>query len=117
MRLLYIASKLVLTMKLHDKVALVTGSARGIGWEMIQAFAQEGAKVAICDLSQSDVDGAIARLGLPPETVLGVEADVGEDLLVAVRRRGIGGDVVAGPDQVSAQFVVLGGLVLDHVDR
>jgi 3-oxoacyl-[acyl-carrier protein] reductase len=63
-------------MKLHDKVALVTGSARGLGWEMIQAFAQEGAKVAICDLSQSDVDGAIARLGLPAEKVLGVRADV-----------------------------------------
>jgi len=43
---------------------------------MIQAFAQEGAKVAICDLSQSDVDGAIARLGLPAEKVLGVRADV-----------------------------------------
>ena len=63
-------------MKLHDKVALITGSARGLGWEMVQAFAQEGAKVAICDLSQSDVDGAIARLGLPGEKVLGVEADV-----------------------------------------
>ncbi len=63
-------------MKLHDKVALVTGSARGLGWEMIQAFAQEGAKVAICDLSQSDVDDAAARLGLPAEKVLGVKADV-----------------------------------------
>jgi len=63
-------------MKLDDKVALVTGSARGIGWEMIQAFAQEGAKVAICDLSQSDVDGAGARLGLLQEKVLGVKADV-----------------------------------------
>jgi NAD(P)-dependent dehydrogenase (short-subunit alcohol dehydrogenase family) len=63
-------------MKLDDKVALVTGSARGLGWEMIQAFAQEGAKVAICDLSQRDVDGAIVSLGLPRETVLGVEADV-----------------------------------------
>jgi NAD(P)-dependent dehydrogenase (short-subunit alcohol dehydrogenase family) len=63
-------------MKLSDKVALVTGSARGLGWEMIQAFAQEGARVTICDLSQPDVDGAAARLGLPPEKVLGVKADV-----------------------------------------
>jgi NAD(P)-dependent dehydrogenase (short-subunit alcohol dehydrogenase family) len=63
-------------MKLHDKVALVTGSARGLGWEMIEAFAQEGAKVAICDLSQSDVDDAAAKLGLPAEKVLGVKADV-----------------------------------------
>jgi NAD(P)-dependent dehydrogenase (short-subunit alcohol dehydrogenase family) len=63
-------------MKLHDKVALITGSARGLGWEMIQAFAQEGAKVVICDLSQSDVDAAAAKLGLPPEKVLGVKTDV-----------------------------------------
>jgi NAD(P)-dependent dehydrogenase (short-subunit alcohol dehydrogenase family) len=63
-------------MKLDDKVALITGSARGLGWEMVQAFAQEGASVAICDLSQSDVDGAAGRLGLPPEKVLGVKADV-----------------------------------------
>ncbi|HEY7320748.1 MAG TPA: SDR family oxidoreductase [Candidatus Binatia bacterium] len=63
-------------MKLHDKVALVTGSARGLGWEMIQAFTEEGARVALCDLSQSDIDGALARLGLPKEKVLGIEADV-----------------------------------------
>jgi 3-oxoacyl-[acyl-carrier protein] reductase len=63
-------------MKLYDKIALVTGSARGIGWEIIQAFALEGARVAICDLSQAEVDGAATRLGLPPEKVLGVKADV-----------------------------------------
>jgi NAD(P)-dependent dehydrogenase (short-subunit alcohol dehydrogenase family) len=63
-------------MKLHDKVALVTGSARGLGWEMVQAFGQEGAKVVFCDLSQSDVDAAVAKLGSPAEKVLGVKADV-----------------------------------------
>ena len=63
-------------MKLDDKVALVTGSARGLGWEIIQAFAQEGATVTLCDLSQADVDGAAARLGLPAEKILAVEADV-----------------------------------------
>jgi NAD(P)-dependent dehydrogenase (short-subunit alcohol dehydrogenase family) len=66
-------------MKLDDKVALVTGSARGLGWEIIQAFAQEGAKVTMCDLSQADVDGAAARLGLPAEKVFALEADVTEE--------------------------------------
>ena len=63
-------------MKLHDKVTLVTGSVRGIGWEIVQAFAKEGAKVVICDLSLSDVDETAARLELPRDKVLGVQADV-----------------------------------------
>ena len=63
-------------MKLDGKVALVTGSARGLGWEIVQIYAAEGAKVAICDLTQADVDKAAERLALPPEKILGVKADV-----------------------------------------
>ena len=63
-------------MKLSDKVALVTGSARGLGWEIVRAFAEEGARVAICDLTQSDADQAVAKLGLPAARVVGIKADV-----------------------------------------
>ena len=63
-------------MKLIGKVACVTGSVRGIGWEIVRAYAQEGARVVICDLHQADVDVALARLSLPAEKVLGVRADV-----------------------------------------
>ncbi len=63
-------------MKLSGKVACVTGSVRGIGWEILQAYAKEGAQVVICDLYQTDVDSALARLSLPAEKVLGVRADV-----------------------------------------
>ncbi len=58
--------------KLTDKVAIVTGSVRGIGWEIAHAYAQENTRVVICDLLESDVDEAVARLGLPAERVLGV---------------------------------------------
>src|SRR5687768_18442387 len=74
--ILYIAYTSVCTMKLDGKIAIVTGSARGLGWEIIQALAQEGAKVVICDLTQSDVDEAVARLGAAPANVLGVKTDV-----------------------------------------
>lgn len=49
-------------MKLKDKVTGVTGSVRGLGWEMVEAFAQAGAKVIVCDLDQTEVDGAVKRL-------------------------------------------------------
>jgi NAD(P)-dependent dehydrogenase (short-subunit alcohol dehydrogenase family) len=63
-------------MKLSAKVACVTGSARGIGWEIAQAYARQGAQIVICDLHQADADAALARLGFPVENALGVKADV-----------------------------------------
>ena len=63
-------------MKLQGKVALVTGAARGIGWEIAHALAQEGARVVLCDLAQGNIDEAAAKLSLAPENVLGVQADV-----------------------------------------
>lgn len=35
-------------MKLKDKVAVVTGGSRGIGYAVVEKYVEEGAKVAIC---------------------------------------------------------------------
>jgi NAD(P)-dependent dehydrogenase (short-subunit alcohol dehydrogenase family) len=37
-------------MRLKDKVAIVTGSARGIGEAIVYRFIEEGAKVTLCDV-------------------------------------------------------------------
>lgn len=39
-----------MSMKLHNKVAIVTGASRGIGFAIVDAFLREGAKVALNDI-------------------------------------------------------------------
>lgn len=43
-------------MLLKDRVALVTGGARGIGRDIALLFAQEGSDIAICDVNQEALD-------------------------------------------------------------
>ncbi|CAJ1000823.1 hypothetical protein BSPP4475_00605 [Brevibacillus aydinogluensis] len=47
---------------LEGKVALVTGAASGIGYEIARTFAREGAKVLLLDLNREAVEKAAEQL-------------------------------------------------------
>ena len=49
-------------MKLEDKIAFVTGSTRGIGYQIARLFLQEGAKVIICGSREETAQQAARQL-------------------------------------------------------
>jgi len=50
------------TKRLHDKVAIITGAAQGIGYATARKFLDEGARVILCDISSSAVAAALVSL-------------------------------------------------------
>jgi NAD(P)-dependent dehydrogenase (short-subunit alcohol dehydrogenase family) len=60
-------------MKLRDKVAIVTGAARGIGAAVAERYAKEGAKVVIADLNEQGAKGVAAAIGA---NALGLKLDI-----------------------------------------
>ena len=48
--------------RLKDKVAIITGAAKGIGFATAQRFAQEGAIVIMADMNLESVKGAAAQI-------------------------------------------------------
>ena len=50
-------------MRLNGKCALITGAARGIGFEFARAYLSEGAQVALADINAAALEHAVAELG------------------------------------------------------
>ncbi len=79
-------------MKLNDKVAVVTGGARGIGEAIVRAYAAEGAHVVIGDVETEKAQALAAELG---GRALALRLDVRDaasiDALVAAAVSKLGG--------------------------
>ncbi len=61
--------------KLEGKVILVTGANSGIGRAIAEKCLQEGAKVAVHGLNQSEVDSAVEELG---SNAFGIRGDLAD---------------------------------------
>lgn len=64
---------------LTDKVALITGSSRGIGLAMASGLAQSGAKVVLCGRKQEGIDEAVKTIRDHGGEATGIPAHMGRD--------------------------------------
>ena len=65
-------------MRLKDKVAIVTGSGRGIGEGIVLRFAEEGAKIIVNDVNEDDAKNVVDQVkakGGQAVTVIGSVSD------------------------------------------
>src|SRR5437764_1856785 len=76
-------------MKLHNKVAIVTGAASGIGKEIALRYAREGARVAIADLNLQAAQAVAGEITRADGKALALAMDVTNEEQVNAATAGV----------------------------
>ncbi|MCG8539973.1 MAG: 3-oxoacyl-ACP reductase FabG [Clostridia bacterium] len=63
-------------MRLKDKVAIVTGAAKGIGAATAVKFGKEGAKVAVCDIDMESIEKTVNAIKEIGGEAIGFKVDI-----------------------------------------
>ncbi|MBY0411865.1 MAG: 3-hydroxybutyrate dehydrogenase [Burkholderiaceae bacterium] len=69
-------------MKMQDKIAIITGSAAGIGKEIAITYAREGAKVVIADMNKAAAEATAQELRDSGGQAMSVAMDVTDEAAV-----------------------------------
>jgi len=96
---------------IKDRVAVVTGGARGIGKAIALEFAREGAKVGLLDIFDEGLAETAKEIETMGGTVLGLHCDVGDPEAVKATFDKFGAEL--GP----VAILVNGAAVLDNVSK
>ena len=105
---------------LNGKVALVTGAARGIGFETARQLHMRGASVAVVDLVAADAREAAERIG---ERAIGIATDVTDHAAMmqtvaeTVERFGGLDVVVANAGIAQSQMATTRGISIEEWER
>ncbi len=62
--------------RLKDRVAIVTGSGRGMGAAIAEALAKEGARVVVTDILQNELEASVKNLRDQGFDAMGLKVDV-----------------------------------------
>lgn len=69
-------------MRLRDRIAIVTGGGSGIGEAICNAFAKEGASVAVCDLNREAAEKVVEEISASGGKAVSKVFDVADRLAV-----------------------------------
>jgi NAD(P)-dependent dehydrogenase (short-subunit alcohol dehydrogenase family) len=105
------------SMKLHGKIAVITGGSSGIGLATAKTFIAEGARVYMTGRRQDELDAVAATLG---SNAVAVQGDVSKpadlDRLYELIRKEVGHVDIVFANAGIGYLASLGDLTEEHVD-